>query len=146
MFSFQRQAIGLFIPGKDVRSESRIVLRRPAQQEGRLALSATHLIFDVARRTCKLCSRASTVSVDVAVEQEAAASTYAVEDRSIPNALALHVPFHAAENLCFTDRGFLHSGPLLTLLMPEHLTEIQAKSQEASLHSLFRSILGRRLP
>ena len=103
MFSFQRQAIGVFVPGKDVRSESGIVLRRPAQQKRRLALSATHLIFDVAGRTCKLCSRAGTVSVDVAVEQEAAASTYAVEDRSIPNALALHVPFHAAENLCFTD-------------------------------------------
>ena len=124
MMLAQRQAVAGCVPRKDIRKELRQVSGWPAEKKRRLRPRRARLPFDIPKCGKVLVAGCGGRSVRVAVEQLPAARANAVEDRLISDTLFLKIPATASEHLFFAHPCLVLAGPVLTLLVPQHLTEV----------------------
>ena len=100
------------------------MLGLPAQQERMLRPRVTGLTTQVARSAQMFVAGRRGRSVHVAVHQLPAARANAVEDGRIPDTLPWKIPANASEHLFFAHPCLVLAGPVMTLLLPQHLTEV----------------------
>ena len=115
------------------------MLGRPAHQKKRLRPRATGLAIHFAQAAQMFVAGRPGRSAHVPVKDLPAAHAHTIEDGCGPDPLPLQIPANASEHLLFAHPCFVLAGPIMKLLLPQHLTEVETDTKKAGMRRGIRN-------